>query len=141
MTVLHIGSTASLFYAAQVKMNSGYVEVTTDNSDTDQTIRGNTQVATGEWHFIAATIGSGTMKIYIDGTNDGHNVTSGSDTGRWADDLDDVDGQTMLANYAAGVQNNSFDGKVADPVRVYKRRLTELEINECYTNELAAGGF
>lgn len=84
-----------------------------------------TSINDGEWHHVVGRVrGNYMASLWIDG-NKKHELTFTSGT------LDDSDNADMVVGAESNEANNFFDGTI-DHVLVYKRELTDAEIETLY---------
>ena len=76
----------------------------------------------GDWHFIAAQWGLEGMKLYVDGTLNETDPT----TGWWAGE-----GSNLQIGTINGLDDHAFGGLI-DEVQIYNRALTAAEIKSIY---------
>jgi len=83
---------------------------------------GCTQISLGEWHHIIGTFDGSTIRVYVDGVEDGNYSISGT-----------IDSAThpLLIGKGAGGYGRYFNGTI-DEVRIYNRALSEEEIKWLY---------
>ena len=83
----------------------------------------NTTVTVGQWHHVVATHTSGSLKVYLDGTQ----IASNSNTvNQSLDDCAFLIGAELDSGNSLG---NYFDGKISN-VRMYSKTLTAEEVKQ-----------
>ncbi|MHC4570956.1 MAG: LamG-like jellyroll fold domain-containing protein [Planctomycetota bacterium] len=82
------------------------------------------------WHFIAATFESGTLKIHIDGVERGSKIGSISSIKA-----------TQQPLFIGQEYSSGYFGGLIDDVRIYNRALTPEEIEQLYKGELSRRAF
>jgi hypothetical protein len=102
----------------QRNRESGVIKFNCDGRGGQRGAVGRTQVADGAWHHIAATSDGTTLRLYVDGSEDG--------TAR-ADAETKVNDHPVMIGAKAGSNDVHFHG-VIDDVRIYRRALSADEV-------------
>jgi hypothetical protein len=101
------------------------------NPGTTHTVTSTLTYNDNNWHHLAATMGSGGMHLYVDGSSVGTpdaNTASGNYTGYWRMAYD------TLSGWPSAPTSNYFSGRL-DEVKIYSRELSATEV----ANEYSAG--
>lgn len=109
--------------------NAGKVTFGVDPSGTDETIQTTSAYNDGAWHYVAVSLGSAGMQLYVDGTLQAQNAaytTGASDTGYWRMGYDSLTGwpSAPTSNYVAAT---------VDEAHIYTRDLATAEIAADYS--------
>ncbi len=99
------------------------------NNTTSQ-VMGNTPVDDNEWHFIAGTFGNQTLRIYVDGIQEGEVGSAGGV------DINPNDWPVMIGAESSSNGGQQFVGTV-DEVAMFNRELTADEIRNIFVNGMA----
>jgi len=94
-------------------------------------VNSNTNVNDGEWHHIAATYGSGGMKLYVDGNLEGVNTEFSGELPKNDDDV------WIGRNYNPLNTSGYFKGNI-DEVSMWNRALSQEEISSIYNSNSIA---
>jgi hypothetical protein len=98
------------------------------NPGTQQTVTSSSSYNNNAWHHLAATLGSGGLQLYVDGSpvaGNGAVTTAGNYTGYWRLGYDD------LAGWPSAPTSNYFAGRL-DEVKIYNHALTPIEVQNEY---------
>ena len=95
-------------------------------SDTTSLVDGTTVVIDNEWHFIAATFGDKTLRVYVDGQLEGE-ATSVNQV-----DMNPNDWPIMIGGETSSNGGNQYFGLI-DEVAMFDRRLSDEEIAGIFT--------
>ncbi|MCF7976075.1 MAG: discoidin domain-containing protein, partial [Phycisphaerae bacterium] len=102
------------------------------NGTTSQ-VGGTTPVDDGEWHYVAGTFGNQTLRIYVDGVQEGEVQSTGGV------DINPNDWPIMLGGESSSNGGQQFVGTL-DEVAIFNRELTAEEIQDIYINGMPASG-
>lgn len=109
--------------------NAGHIIFGAKPSSAYKTVATSATYTDGSWHYVAGTLGTDGMKLYVDGVNratDGTTTTAGSYSGYWRMGYDDLTGwpSAPTSNYLSAT---------IDEARVFTRQLSDTEIGNDYT--------
>jgi len=99
--------------------------ITSDNANT---VIGTRTVNDGVWHHVVGTISGTTMKIYVDGIQDGNTVTISTSRDSYPSASTEI-GAVTVCNPSGGQFNGSID-----EVRIYNRALALSEVEGLYNS-------
>ena len=99
------------------------------NNTTSQ-VMGTTSVDDGEWHFITGTFGNQTLRIYVDGIQEGEVGSNGGV------DINPNDLPVMIGGESSSNGGQQYVGNV-DEVAMFNRELTAEEIQNIFVNGMA----
>jgi len=99
------------------------------NNTTSQ-VMGTTPVDDDEWHFIAGTFGNQTLRIYVDGIQEGEVGSAGGV------DINPNDWPVMIGAESSSNGGQQYVGTV-DEVAMFNRKLTADEIQNIFENGMA----
>ena len=99
------------------------------NNTTSQ-VMGTTPVDDGEWHFIAGTFGNQTLRIYVDGIQEGEVGSAGGV------DINPNDWPVMIGAESSSNGGQQYVG-VVDEVAMFNRELAAEEIQNIFANGMA----
>jgi len=102
------------------------------NNTTSQ-VMATTPVDDGEWHFVAGTFGNQTLRIYVDGIQEGEVQSVGGV------DINPNDWPIMVGAESSSGGGQQYVGAV-DEVAVFARELTAEEILDIFENGMASPG-
>ncbi len=94
-------------------------------NNTSSIVDGTTAVANGEWHFIAATFGGKTLRMYVDGKREGQTGSAGSV------DINPNNWPLMIGAEASSNGGQQFFGSI-DEVAMYNRALSVDEVTAIF---------
>lgn len=114
------GKAVACYFSASSTCNGGGTEVATDSN-----------VSGAGWKHIVAVFDrhAGNVTLYVDAVKQAAIDTAFAPAAQ----INSTAGATIGADYASGAVGNVFTGQI-DDVRLYKKALTQSEINALYSN-------
>jgi hypothetical protein len=107
-----------------IKNVGGTITLVMDTGAADQVIAGTTNVCTGGWHHIAWTGDGSTMKLYIDGSQEGGNVASTINL--------NTANRVWYFGVRFGLVETDYYNGLMDEVGVWTRALSSTEVSALY---------
>jgi Tfp pilus assembly protein PilE len=112
---------ASNVYSLHRNPSNLVVFITSDNANT---ITSTITIHDDQWHHVAGTISGTTMRLYIDGVQEGPTVTVSTSRDSFPSASTEIGNVTVCGS-------NSWQGQI-DETRIYNRALTAAEIEAIY---------
>jgi len=101
------------------------------DSGTNHVISGDTTLLANQWYHGCLVSDGTSYNIYLDGKDDGANVASGSNDGKWFGDIANRDNIAIGALERTSLVSPTFDGQI-DEVLIYDRSLDSSEVSDLY---------
>jgi hypothetical protein len=113
-----------------LQLNSSVPRLEFFVNNTTSLVNATTPVDDDEWHFIVATFGNQTLRIYVDGIQEGENGSAGGV------DINPNDWPVMIGAESSSNGGQQYFG-IVDEVAMFNRELTAEEIQNIFENGMA----